>query len=279
MAQPFLKWVGGKRVLLPKLLEIIPETIDTYFEPMVGGGALFFELARLNRFKRAKLSDLNEELILTYRSIRDELPAVIEVLKSIEDKHMQALETHGSADKVFYKVRNTQPDNLPRHALAARMIYLNRTCFNGLYRVNHRGRFNAPYGHYKKPTICNVPVLAAASRTLQGVRLTIQDFEAATEEARKGDFVYFDPPYWPCKPESFTKYTSAGFDSEDQKRLAYVFEKLHLKGIRVAASNSDVLPIRELYKKRKIIEVSAPRRVNSNGAGRGNVSELVITNR
>jgi len=279
MAEPFLKWAGGKRVLLPKLLEVVPETIDTYFEPMVGGGALFFELAKLGRFKRAKLSDINEELILTYRSVRDDLENVIEVLQSIAKKHKAALTKRGTADKVFYKVRDTDPETLPRHAVAARMIYLNRTCFNGLYRVNRRGRFNAPYGHHKNPTICNIPRLRAVSKVLQGVRLTIQDFEAATDEVHKGDLVYFDSPYWPVKPESFVGYTSAGFDSDDQKRLAYVVMKLHLQGIRVVASNSDVLPVRDLYKKLKIIEVSAPRRINSNGKGRNNVSELIITNR
>lgn len=279
MAEPFLKWAGGKRVLLPELLKVIPDKIDTYFEPMVGGGALFFELAHQKRFQHAKLSDLNEDLILAYRAVRDELPAVIEVLQAIADKHFVALKKRGTAEKVFYKVRGTDPESLPRHAAAARTIYLNHTCFNGLYRVNRKGRFNAPYGHYKKPNICNVPRLTAVSRALQGVRFTIQDFEAATDEARPGDLVYFDPPYWPVRPESFTGYTSNGFDSADQARLAYVADKLHRQGIRVIVSNSDVLPVRDLYKKMKIIEVSAPRRINSDGKGRKNVSELIITNR
>jgi DNA adenine methylase len=161
--------------------------------------------------------------------------------------------------------------------IAARMIYLNKTGFNGLYRVNRSGKFNVPYGQYKNPTICNEELLHEVSKTLQGVELIKQDFEAATENMRMNDAAYFDPPYWPVKEGSFVAYNDNGFDSEDQARLAYVANKLKDKRIAAVFSNSDVPPVRKLYEGLHMAKVEVPRRINSDGTGRGMVSELLIT--
>lgn len=279
MTAPFLKWAGGKRYLQETILRELPEKINTYYEPFVGGGAIFFALAKEKRFKKAKLSDINQDLILTYRAVRDNVKDVIEALQQLEQRHKKALADHGSADTVYYQIRNVSDTELPVLVTAARMIYLNKTGFNGLYRVNKMGRFNVPYGQYKNPTICNVKVLTEASECLQDVQLTIEDFEASAYQATKGDAIYFDPPYWPLDEKSFTSYTSCGFDSLDHIRLADFIYKLRRRGTFVLLSNSDVVQVRNLYNDMHIIPVEAPRRINSNAKSRGLVSELLIRRR
>lgn len=276
MAKPFLKWAGGKRVLAPKIIALLPKEINRYYEPMVGAGAVFFELARKKRFKKARISDINPELIRTYRAIRDDVTSVIGYLRQIESQHLNRKDK----EAYFYKVRamDLPDDDLP--PIAARMIYLNKTCFNGLYRVNRSGKFNAPYGKYTNPTICDEQNLRSVSKILRGVQITCQDFEAALDDIQaKKDAAYLDPPYWPVKKGAFTAYTEGGFDSLDQQRLADLAHKFKKKGVHAVLSNSDVLAVHKIYKGLKINIVSAARNINSDGSGRGKVNEVLITTR
>lgn len=263
-AAPFLKWAGSKRYLLPEILPRLPTKINTYFEPFVGGGAVFFALAADKRFKHAVLGDSSEELVGTYYVLRDSVDDVVQQLKVHSRKH---------SEKYFYEVR-AQPRS------AARMIYLNRTCFNGLYRVNRKGQFNVPFGRYTNPKICDEENLRAVSATLRSVGLLLGDFERSTIRARRGDAVYFDPPYAPVsETANFTAYTAGGFGPADQERLRDVAKKLIDRGVHVLLSNSDTPFVRKLYKGFKIEKVEAPRRVNSKGGKRGNVGELLISGR
>jgi DNA adenine methylase len=265
-AQPFLKWAGSKRYLLPEILPRLPKKIETYYEPFVGGGAVFFALAAEKRFRRAVLSDLNEELTEVYLAVRDDLEELTRRLKAHAGKH---------SEEFYYKVRAARGSYGP-----ARFIYLNRTCFNGLFRVNRKGEFNVPFGRYTNPMICNEKALDAASETLQGTNIHNVDFEAAVEDTRRGDVVYFDPPYVPVSVTSnFTAYSREGFGPEAQERLRDCAQRLVKRGVHVLLSNSDTPFVRKLYQGFKIEEVQAPRRVNSKGAKRGNVGELLISRR
>lgn len=269
-AHPFCKWAGGKTALLPEILPRLPAKINTYYEPFVGGGAVFFALAAEKRFKRAVLGDANEELIGTYAAIKEEVEAVIRNLQRSAEEHSKGY---------YYAVRASAP----RHpaARAARMIYLNRTCFNGLYRVNKSGGFNVPFGDYENPTICDEENLRAVSSVLQDVPFLPGDFVRSTMRAKRGDAVYFDPPYVPASDTaSFTAYTKGGFGPAEQERLRDVVLRLSKSGVHVLLSNSDTPSVRKLYAKGfKIEEVSAPRRINSKGGKRGNVGELLISGR
>jgi DNA adenine methylase len=266
VARPFLKWAGGKTALLPEILPRLPKKIGTYYEPFVGGGAVFFALAA-ERFERAVLGDANENLIETYFSIKEDLGMVIPLLKLHARKH---------SEEYFYKVRAN-----PGQYIAARMIYLNKTCFNGLYRVNKKGEFNVPFGKYTNPTICDEENLRAVSAVLYKVEFFPGDFEVTVQDAEKGDAVYFDPPYAPLsETANFTTYTAGGFGFDHQIRLRDVAKRLITRGVHVLLSNSDTPLVRDLYKKGfKIEEVQAPRRVNSKGGKRGNVGELLISGR
>ena len=271
-AKPFVKWAGGKGQLLDKFGEVFPEEFNTYYEPMVGAGAVFFELNP----EKAVINDINEDLIKTYGIVRDEVNDLIEILKEFEKLH----------DKEFYYQKRGEfnlikKENNPDYDLdlAARFIYLNRTCFNGLYRVNSSGEFNVPMGSYKNPTICNEELLRVVSDRLQDTEIMCGDFKAAVESAGKDDLIYFDPPYDPVsKTSNFTEYTNGGFGDEDQKRLAKTFKKLSDRGVRVALSNSDTDFIRRLYKDFKIQKVKASRSINCKSKGRGDVDELIVTN-
>jgi len=274
MSEPFLKWAGGKRYLAEEILKRMPAKIEKYYEPMIGAGAIFFALAKQNRFKKAKLSDVNEELIITYRSLRDNVTEVILYLTQLEREHKSR-----DSERYYYKVRELNIQDLDKAQIAARMLYLNKTCFNGLYRVNKSGGFNAPYGHYKNPTICNTGLLMKVSKTLQNVQLTVQDFEAAVSNINSKSVAYFDPPYWPVKAGAFTSYTEAGFDSSDQERLANLAQKLKKKGVYALFSNSDVPSIHELYAGLPMDKVLVPRRINADGAGRGKITEVLISTR
>ncbi len=263
-AAPFLKWAGGKRQLLEQLARFIPELTPaaTYHEPFLGGGALFFHLQP----RRALLSDINEELVECFQVVRDDVDALIEALLPCKNE-----------PEFYYEMRARDPATLTAVGRAARTIYLNRTCFNGLYRVNRAGRFNVPFGRYANPTLCDETGLRTASRALAGAKLEVRPFRSVLERARPGDFVYFDPPYQPLSvTSSFTAYTRHPFGDREQQELASIFARLVKLGCRVMLSNSDTDRIRSLYSAFRIEQVLANRAINSKAAGRGKIAELVI---
>ena len=262
-AAPFVKWAGGKRGLMPVLAQHLPDRIGTYWEPFVGGGAVFFTIA--DRIDRAVLSDVNEELVIAYQVVKDHVDDLIDALQVHARRH------HQDAD-YYPQVRAQEPQEAV--AIAARFIYLNKTCYNGLYRVNKQGRFNVPEGSQKNPLICNEYGLRTASAVLDKARIRIGDFECVTQPG-PGDFVYCDPPY----DAGFTAYQAAGFTTDDQARLSRAIDRWIEAGANVVASNADTLQIRSLYRseqKYAVHEVQAPRRINANAAGRVNAAELII---
>jgi DNA adenine methylase len=263
-AKPFVKWAGGKRQLLPDIIERVPDFAGRYFEPFVGGGALFFRLAP----KKAVLADTNERLIRTYRGVQKDVEGVIRLLSRYP--HDEAF---------FYDLREKDIDHAKSDTeVAAWLIYLNRTGYNGLYRVNSKNRFNVPFGRYANPTICDHETLRACSRALAGAKLEHTDFAAAVDKAREGDFVYFDPPYAPLsKTSSFASYTKDGFGPSEQERLRDVALELKRRGVHVLLSNSSAEDVRRLYGKGfRITKVLATRVVNSKASQRGAIPELLI---
>jgi len=269
-ARPFLKWAGGKTQLLPALLARLPEAFGAYHEPFVGGGALFFALADAKRLRKgATLTDVNPALIDTYRAVRDHVGEVIELLRTRRNDRDE-----------FYEVRAWEPAALSLPQRAARVIYLNKTGFNGLYRENSKGRFNVPFGRYTNPTICNEPGLEAASRALQGVTIEVRPFEAVLEHAASGDLVYFDPPYVPVSTTaSFTAYAKDGFGEAQQRRLGQVATELAAQGVYVVLSNSDTPLVREIYGDPAVFHVDtvpANRAINSRADRRGPVNEVIV---
>jgi DNA adenine methylase len=269
--KPVLKWAGGKRQLLEPILSFIdeafPEQIGTYYEPFAGGAAVFFALVAQGRFERARLSDKNEDLIRVYRALRDEADSVI--------RELEKLEGRGHSEAVYYDIRGEHPKK--PSARAARLIYLNRTGYNGLYRVNRSGGFNVPYGRYKKPRILDRVRLLAAAEALQGVELQVEDFEASCLKAKRGDFVYFDPPYMPVsKTASFAEYHSEAFTLAEHERLSKTFARLNKKGVAVLLSNSDTPETRGLYAGFDTQTVLAKRAINSDATRRGAVKELLV---
>lgn len=269
LPRPFLKWAGGKTQLLQQYQPLFPRQFKTYYEPFLGGGAVFFYLFQehFSGFD-AVLSDVNSELINLYCCVQSDVEALIKELKSHQRKH---------DSEYYYKVRAQKKRT--RVKKAARIIYLNKTCFNGLYRENSKGEFNVPIGRYKNPTICNAELLRADSQALQGVKLEVRDFDKVLDEAKTDeDFVYFDPPYYPLSSTSqFTSYSRYNFNEEDQIRLRNVFAELASRGVKVMLSNSDCPFIRELYQEFRTHEVSAGRSINSKGTHRGKISEVVVT--
>jgi DNA adenine methylase len=265
---PFLKWVGGKRQLLPEIMKHVPASYGRYWEPFVGGGALFFHLTHVDLGHAATLIDTNEELIRTYTAVRDEVENVIEKLS-----------TYPYESAFYYRMRASFP--ACEAACAARMIYLNKAGFNGLYRVNRQGKFNVPFGRYTNPTICDAATLRTCSLGLQNTTLRFGDFALSMRDVKKGDFVYFDPPYVPLTATSnFTQYAKTGFGTQDQARLRDVALTLKRRGITVLLSNSSAPLVRELYGNKKdftLHEVDARRAVNSDAKKRGTVKELLIT--
>jgi DNA adenine methylase len=263
--QPFVKWAGGKRQLLPDLLRHAPPTFRRYYEPFVGAGALFFAL----RPERAVLADVNERLVRTYCGVRDDVEGVIALLAQYKKRH---------DEKFFYALREREIDSGTDVEVAAWFIYLNKTGFNGLYRVNSKNRFNVPFGRYDEPKILNAARLRACSAALAGVEIRLCDFAKAVRGAKRGDFVYFDPPYVPLsKTSSFTSYTSGGFDEEAQVRLRDTARALKRRGVHVLLSNSSAPDVRALYADGfEILEVSARRAVNSKASARGAITELVM---
>ncbi len=257
-ARPFLKWAGGKRALVPDILKMFPKEFKSYFEPFVGGGALFFALA--NRIGKAFLSDMNSELVETYKVVGERTDEVIECLRCHQDIHSVA---H------YASVRNQHELSDPV-LKAARFIYLNKTCFNGLYRVNSSGRFNVPMGSYKNPLICDEENLRAVAATLNKACIQTADFGQI--KPQRGDVIYCDPPY----DGTFTSYTGSGFDFKEQERLRVCCQEWKRTGAHVLVSNSDTDAIRGLYTNCELIEVTAKRSINSNGTGRGKERELLV---
>ncbi len=269
-ALPFVKWAGGKGRLLSQLRPLLPPGVARmrHVEPFVGGGALFFS----RQPSRALLTDVNPSLIDTYHAIRDDVERVIDALGELAAQHCK---------ERYYDVREryNRGARITAPKRAAMFIYLNKTCFNGLHRVNRRGEFNVPYGSYKNPRILNSEGLRAASRALKAADLRCASFEALLEHAKPGDFVYFDPPYEPVSSTaSFTAYSRNGFSREDQSRLAEVYAALDRRGCKLMLSNSDVPFIRTLYRRFRVDMVAAPRAINCNGAKRGKVTEVVVRN-
>ena len=260
---PFLKWAGGKRQLLPKIEALLPREIDTYYEPFVGGAALFFRLAALGLFKKAVLADVNPDLVDCYLAIRDDVEGVIE-----------ALGEYRNDSECYYATRAESPASTV--ARAARLIYLNKCGYNGLYRVNSKGHFNVPFGRYLDPNICDEPRLRAASSALKLAKIVRRDFEGAVAGAGERDFVYFDPPYVPLsKTASFTAYSGA-FPYSEQDRLATLLRSLGARGVPALLSNSYSPITRKLYRGLRPKRVPARRSINSVGRARGPVDEILV---
>lgn len=267
-ARPFLKWAGGKRRLLKYLLARLPSDFGTYFEPFAGSGALFFELASQGLLTSAYLSDVNPSLIDTYIGICERSEEVIALLKRHKKRH---------GAEYYYETRALVPKNLPAAERAARMIYLNKTCYNGLYRENKSGQFNVPVGRYKNPMICDEENLRAVSIMLRRANIARRHYADAVLRVTPRDFVYFDPPYNPrSATSSFTAYDRHGFDEEDQIMLHSIFRELAEHNVYVMLSNSDTPLIRELYADFDTQRVYANRSINSKANKRGKISELII---
>lgn len=271
-AEPFLKWVGGKSQLLEQLDRFFPAQVERYIEPFLGGGAVFFHLKHRFPEMRAFLRDNNEELINAFAAVRD-FP--LELMRRL-DAHLARYRVEG--DRYYYLVRSwhhLDPADVVERA--ARMIFLNKTCFNGLWRVNARGEFNVPVGDYKNPTLYDRANVLAASHALRHAHLAVQDFRETMAEARRGDFVYLDPPYYPVSTTaSFTAYTKEDFGPEEQRELAALFSDAARRGVRLMLSNSDTPFIRELYRDFPIHTVRARRAINCDGSKRGAVNEVVV---
>ncbi len=265
---PMVKWVGGKRQLMFELLKNMPKEYNRYFEPFIGGGALFFELQPDNAY----ISDMNEELINLYQVVRDNV-----------DELIADLQKHDISKEYFMEIRNIDRTNEYKNwsdiQKASRFIYLNRTCFNGMYRVNSKGEFNVPFGHYKNPRILDENNLINCSNLLQKTEIKHADFSKILKEVKKGDFVYFDPPYVPLsETSSFTSYTKDGFDMDMQFKLRDVCDELDSIGVKFLLSNSDTKLINELYENYNIKKVFASRQINANADGRGKITEVLVRN-
>lgn len=271
MMKPVLKWVGGKSQLLKEIQKRVPAEFETYYEPFIGGGAVFFNIAP----QKAVISDMNSELINMYQTIKTSPDALIASLKK-----------HKNTPDYFYVIRAKDRNRRSYAKMspvtkASRLIYLNRTCFNGLFRVNSRGELNAPFGNYKNPKICNEENIRKISDffSVNDIEILNADFEEVLSKAKAGDFVYLDPPYDPVSDTaSFTGYVAGGFDREQQRRLKECCDRLDKAGVKFLLSNSATAFILELYKDYKIDLVYAKRNINCKGSGRGAVQEVLVRN-
>lgn len=264
--RPVLKWAGGKTQLLGEILPLLPERIKTYYEPFMGGAAVFFALAAQNRFEKAVLSDKNRELVAVYQAIQENVEKLIERLLEMKKKHSEAY---------YYELRALAPKD--RFQRAARLIYLNKTGYNGLYRVNSKGGFNVPFGRYKNPKICDAINLRASAVVFQKAEIRHLDFEEVCREARKGDAIYLDPPYIPLsKTANFTSYHADTFALAEHERLSKAFQRLAQRGIRAVLSNSSTPITQALYAAFDIREIPARRSINSQAHGRGAVQEILV---
>ena len=270
-AAPVVKWVGGKRQLLPQILPLIPKRMTAYCEPFLGGGAVLFALQP----KRALVNDLNQDLITVYRVIKEDANALIEHLSR-----------HENTPEYFYRIRDLDRDKEAYAALsdvekASRLLYLNKTCYNGLFRVNASGAFNSPYGHYRRPNIVNEQIIRGVSRYFNSCDITFfsGDFASVLEQVPKGGFVYLDPPYDPVSDTaSFTGYNRGGFGREEQVRLKECCDALTARGVKFLLSNSATPFIRELYGSYRVSIVQARRAVNSVASRRGAIEEVLVRN-
>ena len=273
--KPFVKWAGGKRQLIPILNENLPETFGTYFEPFVGGGALLFHMLNERNEQKFSISDLNSDLVLSYITIRDRVNDLIASLKNHEKNYQKDSKFY------YYSIRGSNPRS--QIEKTSRLLFLNRTCFNGLYRVNSKGKFNVPLGKYTNPNIVNEENLHSVSNVLQSSKVSIncRDFEAVLRDAKKGDLVYFDPPYQPVSDTAnFTSYTNKDFTYDDLSRLANLCMKLDAKGCNVLLSNSNSKEVADMFSEKpwKISKIQANRSINSNSKKRTGHFELLIKN-
>lgn len=271
LVAPVVKWVGGKRQLLDEITPLLPKRITSYCEPFLGGGAVLFSLQP----SKAIVNDLNSDLILVYETIRDDVESLIDDLKK-----------HENTSEYFYSIRDIDRNrdnyqSLSKVERASRLIYLNKTCFNGLFRVNSSGEFNSPFGHYKNPSIVNEPVLRAVNKYFTSSNITFcnEDFAVTLNRVNKGGFVYLDPPYDPVSDTAnFTGYNKGGFDRNEQLRLKQCCDNLTQRGVKFMLSNSATAFIKDLYKDYDISIVQAKRAINSNANKRGVVEEVLIRN-
>ena len=271
LVKPVVKWAGGKRQLLPKIKKEIPKKYSVYYEPFLGGGAVLFDLQP----QKATVNDINEELINLYLVIRDNVDSLVIDLKK-----------HKNDAEYFYKIRGLDRDKKKYSRLseverASRILYLNKTCFNGLYRVNQRGEFNVPFGDYKNPNIINEDLLRAVSNYFNKAKINLRckDFAEAVAGIESGGFVYIDPPYDPISDSAnFTAYDQGGFNRKEQKRLKELCDSLDRKGIKFLLSNSATDFILNLYKNYRVKIIQAKRAINAQGHRRGNVSEVLVKN-
>jgi DNA adenine methylase len=270
LVAPFLKWVGGKRQIIPAIAEHLPKTIKVYIEPFIGGGALLFHLQP----KRAIINDFNSELINVYSVIKNDLESLVIDLKK-----------HKNESDYFYEIRGIdrtgEIEKLTNAERASRIIYLNKTCFNGLYRVNSSGEFNSPFGKYKNPNIINEPTLRAVNHYLNtnDIQIINGDYLEILQKADKNSFVYLDPPYHPVSESSnFTGYVQGGWDESDQIRLREACDDLTKRGINFLQSNSSADFIKQQYTNYSINTIKANRAINSNGEKRGEIEEVLIKN-
>lgn len=268
---PVVKWVGGKRQLLEEITPLLPKRITSYCEPFFGGGAVLFSIQPRN----AIINDLNQDLITVYEIIRDDVESLVESLKK-----------HQNTSEYFYTIRDKDRDKelykgMSKVEKASRLLYLNKTCFNGLFRVNSSGEFNSPFGHYKNPNIVNEPVLRAVSTYFNesNIKFYSEDFAETLKRVRRGGFVYLDPPYDPVSDTaSFTGYNKGGFDRNEQIRLKQCCDELTQRGIKFMLSNSATEFIKELYGEYEITIVKAKRAINSDASKRGAIEEVLIRN-
>lgn len=292
MAKPFVKWAGGKGQLLNEIRKKYPDAlgrqINKYAEPFIGGGAVLFDVLNCYTINEVYISDINGELIHTYTTIRDSVDELVQRLYGLESEYLSS--DMDNRKTIFYenrdKFNSLKMDSNRTIELAALFIFLNRTCFNGLYRVNAKGGFNVPQGSYKNPCICDENNLRAVSRKLHGVTIVCGDYKKAANFIDSNTFAYFDPPYRPLSPTAnFTSYSRDGFDDDDQSELAAFIDEMSTRGACVVASNSDPRSVNEqdtffdrLYSQHKISRIEASRAINSNGTKRGKISELLIAN-
>ena len=269
LPHPFLKWAGGKRQLISQMYKYFLKNFNKYIEPFIGGGAVLFYL----KPKFSIIIDINKDLINCYKVIKNNVKELIELLKN-----------HKNEKNYYYKIRALDRDDekftkLSNIEKASRIIYLNRCCYNGLYRVNSKGQFNVPFGKYRSPNFCDKENLLAVNKALQNVKIIHGSFELCLDYAEKDDFVYFDPPYYPIsKTSSFTSYTKENFGKNSQKRLYNVFENLNERGCKLMLSNSYNEYIKSLYENYRIVTLDARRAINCNAAKRGNINVLLILN-
>jgi DNA adenine methylase len=273
-ARPFMKWAGGKGKLLPQLQQYFPTDYNNYFEPFFGGGAVFFSLSHTGR---SHINDINDTLMDAYIHLRDDIEKIIVGLQRIDHEY-KSLDVNER--KEFYLKQRLKFNSLEACIeKTILLIFLNKTCFNGLYRENSKGEFNVPFGQYANPTICDIGNLYAVSHRLKNAVITAGPYNDSLISAKKGDFVYFDPPYMPLNAtSSFTSYHADGFTIHEQERLKEVFDELDKRGCYVMLSNSSADVMKELYKAYRQEFVEAGRSINASGTKRGKIPELVVLN-